>query len=277
MPEFEEIDTGDEFIICSYSRWADAVYSRPVKCVRTSPQQFAVENPYDDTGKPIRFTRKGDEIGGSRSIKRATVEFVKEVDTYHKDMAAEKAKKASEADAAEMALRDKYGATMITDWNAQKVLGSIRAIAEKHNATLERWFERVGEPTAEEPWSLIHQLDWDGRDTELKVAANVRNDATELHDRLVMICQQWYRGSSFKVSTGVTYDPTIAVSDLTNLLKCEIGCTIQKAQAGYFDHNMWEENQQTAEFISDLRDALDMRYTYESVRIVHPEDKEEAA
>ena len=284
-PEFENVEVGDEFIIVNYARWSDTTYSKVVKCVRATEQQFAVENPYDNEGKPIRFTKKGSEVGGNRSIKPATPEFKKEVAAIQRKAKNEKNRKQAEADAREQELRESYDAEWIHDKAIQKILSALRGIAEAGQKELDDFFNEdgvVAKASAEEPWPVLNYLDWNGED-KLRKATYFRDMATDLHATMVKICRHWRRGQSFtqEMSGGIkkTFLPGFGHEELVGadaLVVTQLSNTINdlsnRIMDSYDEPKSWER-----EYLKELKEISGSRYAYNRLTLDIPKDEEEAA
>lgn len=263
-PELEEIALGDKFIVKNYSRWSPTKFSKPVECVHFTKTQFQVENPWDKDGKPMRFTRKGNEVGGNHRIERATPELIEEIKAIQKKEANEKAKKESEANKAEMRLREKYGCEWIHDKAIQKTLSKLRSLAEQGWRELDNFFDcdtKVGEADADNPWPILNYLDWNGEE-KLKTAVYYRDMATSIHEELVTICSKWSKGVAFEQNDGGynaikrTYLPGYGHEELVGadmLVKLHLGNRINDLTNGLFNKHR-EVVEHERQFLIELKD-----------------------
>ncbi len=266
-PDFENIEVGDKYVIQNSARFAnrDDIYSRPVPVIRVTNTQFALENPHDEE-KTINFTRSyGKSVGtfGNDYAKRATAEFLKEVDEYNKGVQDRKADERTEADKTETMMRERYGSVTIKNQSIQDLLQPIRRLAERGRKDVERFFEVTKAASVDEPWNVIHFMDHPGMES-FKAGAFYKETAEGIHKRLVELVHAYEGGSTITNKQGgitIRYDKTDERTDgLLGVLALEINNTVNAMSDSYF--NGFDKHEYEREFINDLREVAGVQYAY---------------
>lgn len=282
-PDFETIEVGDKFVVQWGRGWGsrDNLYSRPVEVVRVTETQFALEDPNTD-GKTINFTRSyGKSVGtySNNHAKRATAEFLKEVDEHNKGVQDRRADERSEADQKETELRERYHATTITDEKVQKVLQPIRRLAEKGRAKLEDLLEIANEATIDAPWNLVRYITDHPGAYSLEEAMHYKESAEQIHARLVQLVLAYEGGEVIaNKQNGRTtyYEQDGAPEDgLLGVLVLEINNTVNAISDSYFDG--YDKKEYEREFINDLREIAGVKYAYGRLTVVEDRGSEHAA
>lgn len=277
--ECENVAVGDKYVFQDFGRWASRETYSEIKVVtRFTDLTMWLQGKSDE--KEIRVSRSsGKPHGnrwGSRYAKRLTDKMKKQIKKAKAKATREANEKKAKANAEEIAKREKYGAAKITSEDVQEALRPIRDLAEAYCSKLEDIFDEIGGADAENPRPLTSYLEWnEDRASELSKFVRVRDAFVHLNDDLVGIVQRWNKGIAFKRSgsPGYIYDPANGEAELVRLLNDKIDNARVQNEANYFNGHR-DDEEWRKQFIYDLRELREMRWSYDTISIVKDEEPE---
>lgn len=284
--QYENINIGDEFVVWE-PRYRGGEYTRVRKVVKVTATQFtlepeiAKEDQTEETPagmtKNERFLRStGVKIGSgdrwrARRAVPATEKMMKEVAEYQANAQKAENDAAAKARAEETALREKYGATDISDEAVQKkYLRPLRTIAEQSEKTI-AYYMKEFEDAELKPENLRHyarRMERAVKGREIFVAMDLKEMILEDNERLIKMLLEFYTGTRFEVD-----GEEIASGE--ELAKAFLTYQLQREESRFFNYGIDGVDSRTIaqhKYISELRTIVGTQYNYSAVKEIKEND-----
>jgi hypothetical protein len=253
-----------------YGRNFEGRYSMPLPIIKVTKTQFTVaaENM---NSKPKRFMKSnGREVGrgysrSSPSVTLVTSASSREVNKHNAEVKAKARKKDNDAFQAEAALREKYGATLVSDDDIQnrflKPLRTMAEAAEHEMGELFRAFDGVS-LEAENFYRVTDAVERETRNGSFAFGLKARDYAREQHQRFVNTIEE------FSTGTRYTVDKT-EVTDLEELLTAQALRALRDQMNRFFGYTFSNQDATEADqkFIAVLREMVQEDYAHPIVKI----------